>query len=176
MRSPPDLDVAPGASPAGGASPSAEGTRTDVSGADDDVGRRCEVSLQSDCDPARTVISVVGLLEHSGGALLAAVLEYVREREGGPVAVDLRGVFHADRHGLAPLIESDVVLAGTSPAVAHVLAREGRSSADVVERPRRAGSGRLPRPGKPVSDWRLRYPAGGLRSTAYVSPRSDPTN
>jgi hypothetical protein len=174
MRSRPDLDVTPGAFPAGGASPSA--TRTGASGADDGVGRRCKVSVQSDCDPARTVISVVGHLGHSGGALLAAVLEYVREREGGPVAVDLRGVSHADRHGLAPVIESGVVLAGTSPAVAHVLARARNFSADVVGRPRRAGSGRLPSPGKPVSDWRLRYPAGGLRSTSYVFPRSDPTN
>ncbi len=139
MPSHPDLDVAPGALPPGGVSPSAGDTWAGPSGADDRVEHRCEVLLQPDLDPPRTVVAVVGLLGRSGGALLAAVLEYVREREGGPVAVDLRGVSQADRHGLAPVIESGAVLAGTSPAVEQVLSRGTRALTDLARRAWGAG-------------------------------------
>jgi hypothetical protein len=116
-------------------------------------------------------VSVVGFLGRSGGALLSAVLEYVRERESEPVALDLRGVSHADRHGLAPVIESGAALAGTSPAVDHVLAGARRTT-DLLGRAAGADTGRLPGSGKPVPYTRPRQPAPGPRLD--LVPAHDP--
>jgi len=127
-----------------------------------DLERDCEVTIEMDLDGPHPVVSVVGLLGHSGGALLAAVLEYVRERDGGPVAVDLRGVSQADRHGLAPVMKPGAVLAGTSPAVDEVLAGGTRPSTDVDRRARGAGTGRLPSSGKPVRGGGRPQPGEGL--------------
>jgi hypothetical protein len=129
-------------------------------GAEDHIGRRCEVLLESALERGRTVVCVVGLLERSGGALLAAVLEYVSEREGAPVAVDLRGVSCADRHGLAPVIESGAVIVGTSPAVDQVLAGATRPPG-AERRHRRAGIDRPPSSGMPFPDPKLRRPDRG---------------
>lgn len=145
-----------------GASLSTGATRTGLPGAMGPAGSPCEVLLRSDSEPSRTVVSVVGPLGHSGGALLAAVLEYVREREGGLVAVDLRGVSHADRFGLAPVIESGAVLTGTSPAVDQVLAGLVRP-ADAT---RRARGGTRQRP---TSD----KPFPGRRRPSRRGPRPD---
>jgi hypothetical protein len=86
------------------------------------------VTIQVDLDPPHPVVSVAGVLRRSGGSLLTAVLEYVRDQDGRPVAVDLRGVSQVDRHGLAPIIDSSAVLAGTSPAVDRALTGVTRSS------------------------------------------------
>jgi hypothetical protein len=137
-------------------------SKSDPAQADIDLGRDCEVTIEMDVDGPHPVVSVVGFLGRSGGALLSAVLEYVRERDSGPVALDLRGVSHADRHGLAPVIESGAVLAGTSPAVDQLLAgatrtpdREGRTAG--------ADTGRLPSSGRPAPDMRPRQPNAGPR-------------
>ena len=140
-----------------------------------DPDRECEVTIEMDVDGPRRVVSVVGPLGYSGGALLSAVLEYVRERGCGPVALDLRGVSHADRHGLAPVIESGAVLAGTSPAVDQVLASATRPT-DAEGRNRSAGSGRLPSSGKPVPDIGPGNPTVDSRSISSRSTTSDPTS
>jgi hypothetical protein len=127
----------------------------------------------STVDPPRTVVSVVGLLGDSGGALLTALLEYVREREGGPVAVDLRGVLHADRHGLAPVIATGAVLTGTSPAVDRVLAGGTRLAGNAVGHARPAGT--LRSPGKEPRTAGTR-PTGGPGSTPSATTTSHPTN
>jgi hypothetical protein len=164
MRSRLDLAVAPAAMSSADVSPSAGDTRMGFPGADAPVGSRCEVLLRSDLDPRRTVVSVVGLLGHSGGALLAAVLEYVRERGGGPVAVDLRGVSHADRRGLAPVIASGAVLAGTSPAVDQVLDRCTRTVTDSARRARGGETGPPPTSGTPLP---------GRKRPSHRGPRLD---
>ncbi len=123
MRPRPDLRVAHGAVLPRGVRPPAGRPRAGPPRAHDEPERGCEVTIELDLDPPHPLISVTGVLERSGGALLTAVLEYVREQQhGGPVAVDLRGVFHVDRHGLAPITESGVVLIAASPAVDQVLA------------------------------------------------------
>ncbi len=110
------------------------------------------MTLYVDLDPPLPVVSVVGVLGRSGGALLTAVLEYVREQQHGrPVAVDLRGVSHVDRHGLAPIIVSGVVLTATSSAVDRVLAGVRTSSRGVESLERSPGNERLPGSGKPPS-------------------------
>jgi hypothetical protein len=88
---------------------------------DGDPDRGCEVHIRLDLDAPRPVVSVAGPLERPGGDLLAAVLEYVRRTNRGPVALDLRGVSRVDRHGLAPVVESGAVVAGASPRVHRAL-------------------------------------------------------
>jgi hypothetical protein len=108
--------------------------------------RGCEVTVYVDLSPPLPVVSVVGALGRAGGALLTAVLEYVREQDGRPAAVDLRDVPVADSHALVAVITSDAVLVATSPAVDRALADVTRclpgvvshESGDGIERP--AGS------------------------------------
>lgn len=152
MRSRPDLHPAPGAVLPGGVWPSTGCPRAGPPSEHDDLERGCEVTIQLNLGPPHPSISVAGILGRSGGALLTAVLEYVREQQhGGPVAVDLRGVSHVDRHGLAPITGSGVVLTATSPAVDRVLAGRTRPSRGVESVERSAGSARLPGSGKPSS-------------------------
>src|SRR5687768_11484461 len=99
----PDLQVVPGTLPAGEVSPSRRCRPTGLPG-EDDLERGGQVTVYVDLDPPLPVVSVVGVLGRSGGALLTAVLEYVREQDGRPVVVDLGDVSHVDRHGLAPII------------------------------------------------------------------------
>jgi hypothetical protein len=95
--------------------------RSDRAPRDDDPDRGCEVRIRLDLAARRPVVCVAGPLEQPGGALLAAVLEYVRRTHRGPVALDLRGVSRVDRHGLAPVVESGAVVAGASPQVHRAL-------------------------------------------------------
>ncbi len=122
MHSPSDLHVAPGATLPSGVSPSTGCPRAGTPCAHDELECGCAVTIQLDLDSPHLLISVTGALGRSGGALLMAVLEYVREQHGRPVAVDLRGVSHVDRHGLAPIAESGVAVTATSSAVDQVLA------------------------------------------------------
>jgi hypothetical protein len=81
----------------------------------------CEVSIQLDLEGPCPVISVTGVLGRPGGALLTAMLQYVRQQHGRRAAVDLRGVPRADRHGLASLIDSGAVIHRASPEVGRAL-------------------------------------------------------
>jgi hypothetical protein len=150
-------------------------SKSDPGQADIDLGRDCEVTIEMDVDGPHAVVSVVGRLGRSGGALLSAVLEYMRERESGPVALDLRGVSHADRHGLAPVIESGAVLTGTSPAVDRVLAGATRTT-NTEGRTAGADTGRLPSSSKPVPEMGSRQPDRGPPLDLVQSTMSDPTN
>ena len=80
------------------------------------------MTIQLDLDPPRPVVSVTGALGRSGGDLLTAVLQYARQQHGRPAAVDLQGVSHVDRHGVAALIDSDPVIHQASPEVDRALA------------------------------------------------------
>lgn len=104
----------------------------------DKPGRGWAVTIRLDLDAPQPVVFVAGTLERSGGALLTAVLEYVRQQHGGPVAVDLEQVSHVDRHGLASVIESGAVVARASPRVRRALTSSGPRAA-----PRVLGSGHL---------------------------------
>ena len=89
---------------------------------DVEPGRGCEVTIERNLDGPHSVVSVAGALEGPGGALLVAMLEYVLDHHGGPVAVDLCRVSHVDRHGLVPVVESDgVAVAGVSASVEEAL-------------------------------------------------------
>jgi hypothetical protein len=159
MRSRPDAIFSP-APPSGGVC-STSGRKADPVRAEADVDLGCEVTIEVCPDRPQPVVSVVGLLGHSGGALLAAVLQYVRARDGGPVAVDLRGVSHADPSSLAAVIESGAVLAGSSPAVDQALAGFPSPWTSVKSRGRIAATGRMSSSGKPDTDSRLPRPYRG---------------
>ena len=81
----------------------------------------CEVLILLDVTGPHPVVSVVGALERPGGALLAAVLEYVRRAHGGLVTVDLSLVSAVDRHGLGPVIATGAAVEGASLRVDRVL-------------------------------------------------------
>ncbi len=151
MRSRPDLHAAPGAVLPRGVWPSTGCPPAGPPSEHGELERGCEVTIQLDLGPPHPSISVAGVLGRSGGALLTAVLEYVREQDGRPVAVDLRDVSHVDRHGLASIIRSGVALAGTSPAVDQALAHAMRRSRDVESRGETARTSRLPDPGRSSS-------------------------
>ena len=148
MSSRPDQHVVPGTLPLGEVSPSRRCQPTGLPG-EDGRERGYQVTVNVDLDPPLPVVSVVGVLERSGGALLTAVLEYVREQDGRPVAVDLRGVSHVDRYGLAPITRFGVAIAGTSPAVDQALAHAMRRSRDMEDRAGTARTPRLPDPARP---------------------------
>ncbi|MGY1786904.1 hypothetical protein [Geodermatophilus sp. SYSU D00698] len=107
-----------------------------------------------DTDPRPPVVSVVGALEGHGHALLAAVLDHVREQVGQPIVVDLHGVSRTDQRALAPVLTADVVLTDTSPAVDEVLL-------DLTRRAQ-AATGRV---------GRARRPSAGVRRSASPTPR-----
>lgn len=114
----------------------------------------CEVTVRLHFDGPHPVVSVVGALERPGGALLAAVLEYLRRTHGGPVTVDLSQVSDVDRHGLGPVIATGAAVEGASPRVDRVLTGLAGSSLPAeVSRRTSAGSRHLARsPDSSVGD------------------------
>ncbi|UOY02967.1 STAS domain-containing protein [Blastococcus sp. PRF04-17] len=68
----------------------------------------------------RPVVAVSGELDLAGRDLLEAVLEHVRSTDPGLVLLDLRDVSFVDTHGLAPVLERDVVVVSASRAVTQV--------------------------------------------------------
>ena len=130
----------------------------------DEPERGCQVTIRLDLDAPEPVVSVAGTLERPGGALLAAVLEYVRQTHGGPIAVDLSRVSRIDGHGLAPVIESGVVVDGASPRVHRALT--GLMGSSLPEGRRQEPPDRLPASGNPI-----RNEAPGVPRRHTPSPR-----
>jgi hypothetical protein len=81
----------------------------------------CDVTVRLHLDGPHPVVSVVGALERPGGALLTAVLEYLRQTHSGPVTVDLSRVSDVDQTGLAPVIAAGVDVDGASARVDRIL-------------------------------------------------------
>ena len=91
-------------------------------------GHGWDVTIRLEIDAPQPVVLVVGALQRPGGALLTAVLEYVRQQHSGPVAVDLGQVSQVDRHGLAAVIASGADVASAPPRVRRALEGLTRSS------------------------------------------------
>jgi anti-anti-sigma regulatory factor len=139
MRTRSALHVVPDALAPGGEAPAeaVESTATSVR-----TPHGTELSVHVDVGSPLPVVSVVGVLEGQGQALLAAVLDHVRERNGRPIAVDLLGVERTDGTALTPVLVADVALVATSAAVDEALVDLARCA--------RASTGRVPRPAAPV--------------------------
>jgi len=93
-----------------------------------DHGHSWDVTIRLEIDSPQPVVVVAGALQRPGGALLTAVLEYVRQQHGGPVAVDLAQVSQVDSQGLAAVIASGADVASAPPRVRRVLKNLARSS------------------------------------------------
>ncbi len=83
----------------------------------------------------RSLASVSGAPDRSGGALLAAMREHVRQTDGGPVEVDLAAVDYADSYGLAPLLDRRVTISRTSRVVRRLFPALRRPLAQWHEEP-----------------------------------------
>jgi hypothetical protein len=86
-----------------------------------DPGHGWDVTIRLEIDAPQPVVLVAGALQRPGGALLTAVLEYVRQQHGGPVAVDLGRVSQVDSHGLAAVIASGADVTSAPPRVRRAL-------------------------------------------------------
>jgi ABC-type transporter Mla MlaB component len=84
------------------------------------------------------VVTVAGVLDTCGAALLSAVLDQVRRSERAAAEADLSRVHYADSHGLAPLLDGQVTIRRTSPVVRRLL------TALDIPSPRPAPSGPAP--------------------------------
>jgi hypothetical protein len=109
-----------------------------------------DVSIRLEINAPQPVVLVVGALQRPGGALLTAVLEYVREQHGGRVTVDLGRVSQVDSHGLAAVIASGAEVTSAPPRVRRALMGLTRSSRGTA----------VPR---------MRSPEPGRRDSATVS-------
>lgn len=92
-----------------------------------------ELTVTVDWVPRRPLVAVAGTLDAAGAALLSAVLEHVRARDGRAVIVDLSRVGHVSRPGLAPILDSGAEIRSASPRARRVL--------QLLGRPVRAGGG-----------------------------------
>jgi hypothetical protein len=86
-----------------------------------DSGHGWDVTIRLEIDAPQPVVLVVGALQRPGGALLTAVLEYVRQQHGGRAAVDLGQVSQIDSHGLAAVIASGADVTSAPPRVRRAL-------------------------------------------------------
>jgi ABC-type transporter Mla MlaB component len=92
-----------------------------------DPGHVWDVTIRLEFDAGQPVVLVAGVLQRPGGALLTAVVEYVRQQHGGRVAVDLGQVSQVDSHGLAAVIASGADVTSASPRVRRALKSLARS-------------------------------------------------
>ena len=107
----------------GGAPGGAASARHHLSdgGVDTSSGAEDELVVRVDRSRRRPVVTVVGSLHGSGAALLAAMLDHVRQTEGRTAVVDLSHVGDVDSHGLAPVLEANATVRGASPPVTRLL-------------------------------------------------------
>jgi anti-anti-sigma regulatory factor len=149
LHEPPKVDVRPCTRGGTGGLPDLE----------NEPGHGWDVTIRLEIDGPGSVVLVVGDLQHPGGALLTAVLEYVRQQHGGPVAVDLGQVSQVDSHGLAAVIASGADVTSAPPRVRRALKRLARSSCG-TDMPRM----RSPGPGRPDRATVPHPPPPGLRA------------
>ena len=108
------------------------------------------LSMEIRRNAPRPVVAVSGELDLAGTELLEALVAHVRATDPGVVAVDLDRVTFIDTHGLAPVLEPDVVLVAASPAVRRLLRLLGLPEPRPGLSRRRAPRGR--RQGRPARD------------------------
>ena len=90
-------------------------------GVDPVPGAPDEFTVCVDRSRPRPVVTVIGALDLSGAALLSAMLDHVRQTEGGTALVDLTHVDYVDSHGLAPDLDANATICGASPVVTRLL-------------------------------------------------------
>jgi hypothetical protein len=118
LHAPPTVDVRPRSTGDTGRIPDRE----------NDPGHGWDVTIRLEIDAPQPVVLVAGALQRPGGALLTAVLEYVRQQHGGRVAVDLGQVSQVDSQGLTAVIASGVDVTSAPPRVRRALKSLARSS------------------------------------------------